>query len=106
FGLNERWLTRPRAISGVRSGVDGPARHKRRVPLSEVEREAVRRRAGYRCEYCRVVGWELQVDHVIPRSMRRRDGGAGVPDAEVDQPLNLAAACAHCNRLKGDFTTG
>lgn len=25
---------------------------------------------------------------------------------EVELPPNLAAACAHCNRLKGDFTTG
>jgi hypothetical protein len=71
------------------------------VPLSEREKEAVKRRAGYRCEYCRIVGWELQIDHILPRSPRRRDSAE-----ELDVPENLAAACAHCNRLKGDFTTG
>jgi hypothetical protein len=67
----------------------------------ERDKEAIRRRAGYRCEYCRIVGWELQIDHVLPRSPRRRD-----PMEELDAHGNLAAACAHCNRLKGDFTTG
>jgi HNH endonuclease len=51
------------------------------------------------------VGWELQIDHILPRSTRRRDA-AGTPDEELEVPENLAAACAHCNRLKGDFTTG
>jgi hypothetical protein len=74
------------------------------VPPSSAVREAVRRRAGYRCEYCRIVGWELQVDHVVPRSTRRRGPAAANPDA--DALANLAAACAHCNRFKGDFTTG
>jgi hypothetical protein len=64
----------------------------------------VRRRAGYRCEYCRIVGWELQVDHVVPRSPRRRGHGP-VGDPDAADPANLAAACAHCNRFKGDFTT-
>ncbi len=27
-------------------------------------------------------------------------------DADADLPSNLAAACAHCNRLKSHFTTG
>lgn len=60
------------------------------MPPSERDREAVKRRAAYRCEYCG-----------IPRSPRRRD-----PVEELDARENLAAACAHCNRLKGDFTTG
>jgi hypothetical protein len=75
------------------------------VALSEREKEAVKRRAGYRCEYCRITHWELQVDHIIPRSRRRR-GPPAQPSEDIDRPENLAAACAHCNRLKDDFTTG
>lgn len=75
------------------------------MALSEQQKEAVKQRAGYRCEYCRITHWELQVDHIIPRSRRRRD-----PFAEngenIDRPENLAAACAHCNRHKDGFTTG
>jgi hypothetical protein len=40
----------------------------------------------------------------MPRSPRR--GRASSPDDELDASSNLAAACAHCNRLKSDFTTG
>jgi hypothetical protein len=76
------------------------------VPLSERDREAVKRRAGHRCEYCRIVGWELQVDHIVPRSPRRRNPVGSMSGQALDEPGNLAAACAHCNRLKGDFTTG
>jgi hypothetical protein len=36
------------------------------------------------------VGWELQVDHILPRSPRRRDL-PGTPDEELDAPENLAA---------------
>ncbi len=71
------------------------------MPLRERDREVVKWRAGYRCEYCRIAGWELQIDHILPRSRRRRESAG-----ELDAPENLAAACAHCNRLKGDFTTG
>jgi hypothetical protein len=71
------------------------------VPLAARDKEAVKRRAGYRCEYCRIVGWELQVDHVLPRSSRRHG-----PLDDIEDPANLAAACAHCNRFKADFTTG
>lgn len=76
------------------------------MPLSDRDKEAVRRRAGYRCKYCRIEGWELQVDHVVPRSPRRRDSADPVSGENLDDLENLAAACAHCNRLKGDFTTG
>lgn len=75
------------------------------MPLSGRDREAVKRRAGYGCEYCHIVGWELQIDHILRRSPRRRKP-AGIPDEELDCPENLAAACAHCNRLKGDVTIG
>jgi hypothetical protein len=78
------------------------------VPLSERDKQAVWRRAGYRCEYCRLVGWELQVEHIVPRSPRRRatGGASGAVPERLDDLENLAAACAHCNRLKGDFVTG
>ncbi len=75
------------------------------MALSEQQKAAVKRRAGYRCEYCRVTHWELQVDHITPRSRRRR-GSVTEEDEDIDRPENLAAACAHCNRLKDDFTTG
>ena len=75
------------------------------MALSESQKEAVKRRAGYRCEYCHITHWELQVDHIIPRSTRRR-GATSETDGDVDNPENLAAACAHCNRLKDDFTVG
>lgn len=75
------------------------------MPLPDREKAAIKRRAGYRCEYCRIVGWELQVDHIRPRSWHRGSGSEATDD-ELDAPENLAAACAHCNRLKSDFTTG
>ena len=75
------------------------------MPITPPDREAVKRRAGYRCEYCHIVGWELQIDHVIPLSRRRRSV-LETASAAVDALGNLAAACAHCNRLKGDSTTG
>ena len=75
------------------------------MPLSPREKEAVKDQAGYRCEYCHIVGWELQVDHIVPRSPRR-SGLAPVRDEDSDAENNLAAACAHCNRLKGNFTSG
>ena len=75
------------------------------MALSEQQKEAVKRRAGYRCEYCHITHWELQVDHIVPRSRRRR-GFAAETIENIDDPENLAAACAHCNRLKDDFVTG
>jgi HNH endonuclease len=62
-------------------------------------------RASFRCEYCHIRGWELQVEHVMPRSPRRRTHGPASA-ADLDDQANLAAACAHCNRFKGDFVTG
>jgi hypothetical protein len=60
------------------------------VPVAPATRRAVLRRAGDRCEYCRVLGWPLTVDHVDPDRHR--------PDADAAD--NLAAACHPCNRLK------
>ena len=56
---------------------------------------AVRRRAGDRCEYCRMhqtlQGATFHLEHVRPRSR----GGETVPD-------NLAWACPGCNLHKSD----
>lgn len=76
------------------------------MPLIAQVRKAAQRHAGYRCEYCRIVGWELQVEHIIPLSPRYRDPASIIPGEDLDAPENLAAACAHCNRFKGDFVTG
>jgi 5-methylcytosine-specific restriction endonuclease McrA len=51
-------------------------------------RQAVLKRDGYRCRYCGAPA--TTVDHVVPRSR----GGS-------DDPTNLVAACARCNRAKG-----
>jgi hypothetical protein len=58
-------------------------------------KDAVRRRAGGRCEYCRMdSAWEplntYHVEHVIARQHRG-----------VDDLSNLALACPHCNLYKG-----
>ena len=59
----------------------------------------VRRRAGERCEYCRLPAAcypaPFQADHVIARY----HGGATESD-------NLALACIHCNRYKGPNIAG
>jgi hypothetical protein len=61
--------------------------------------EFVRKRADYRCEYCRIhesLTWlRFQFDHVIPR----KHGGQTVPE-------NLARACFHCNSFKGPNIAG
>lgn len=58
-------------------------------------RELVRKRAGDRCEYCRLLQEDspfarFHIEHVIPK----QHGGAN--DAS-----NLALACNHCNLHKG-----
>jgi len=62
-------------------------------------RDQVRRRAGYRCEYCLVpeaaTATPAHVDHVRPR----QHGGRTVIS-------NLALACLHCNSRKGPNLTG
>ena len=62
-------------------------------------REAVRLRAGHRCEYCRlpqeVSDLRLHIEHIIPR----QHGGD-------DDPANLALACPACNFHKGPNLTG
>lgn len=63
--------------------------------MSPALRQAVRQRAGDRCEYCRLPDWldyldPFHLEHVLPR----QHGGD-------DQPGNLAWACSRCNRRKG-----
>ena len=56
-------------------------------------RDQVKRRAGFRCEYCRTAEWlsgiEGEIDHIIPRS----EGGSS--DLE-----NLCYVCTACNGYK------
>jgi hypothetical protein len=63
-------------------------------------RELVRRRAGDRCEYCRLRQEDLpfatfQMEHIIPR---QHNGS--------DDPSNLALACERCNSHKGTNFAG
>jgi hypothetical protein len=60
-----------------------------------MERQEVRKRAGERCEYCRLPDWltgsgPFHVEHILPR----QHGGA-------DEAVNLAWACSRCNCHKG-----
>lgn len=58
-----------------------------------VSRRAILARDGHTCQYCRRPGrgTQMTVDHVVPRSL----GGTATWD-------NLVAACAPCNRRKGN----
>lgn len=57
-------------------------------------REVIRRRAGSRCEYCRLPEsadeWPFHVDHIISA----QPGG-------TDHGDNLCWACSRCNLFKG-----
>ena len=59
----------------------------------------VRERANQRCEYCQLPHYALplpfQVDHIIAE----QHGGRA-------EEVNLALACAHCNRHKGPNIAG
>lgn len=63
-------------------------------------RRHVRKRAGHRCEYCRLHQDQsplarLQIEHIIPK----KHGGIDVED-------NLALACIDCNLAKSSNLTG
>jgi len=62
-------------------------------------RAMVRRRAGYRCEYCHTPEWlsglECEIDHILPISQ----GGQTTED-------NLCLACSACNGFKQASTQG
>ena len=66
--------------------------------MTRSERELVCRRAGGRCEYCRVpegYGMGLHIDHIRPRF---HAGG--------EDNSNLAYSCAQCNWRKGTNVAG
>ena len=70
-----------------------------RQAIPEKDRLFVARRAGFRCEYCRIHADDLflsfHIDHIIPL----KHGGTNDTD-------NLAYTCPHCNQHKGtDFAT-
>ena len=62
-------------------------------------KETVRRRAGFRCEYCHlpeaIAELPFQFDHIVAA----QHGGMPTED-------NLAWACARCNRHKGPNLSG
>jgi 5-methylcytosine-specific restriction endonuclease McrA len=68
--------------------------------MNAAMRRLVRRRAGNRCEYCRMHQDDdpflsFHVEHIIARQHR---GG--------DRPSNLAWSCQKCNRAKGPNLAG
>lgn len=68
--------------------------------MDESTRELVRRRAGQRCEYCRLHEeddplFAFHIEHIIAR----QHGG-------TDYPSNLALACHQDNLRKGSNLTG
>jgi 5-methylcytosine-specific restriction endonuclease McrA len=63
----------------------------RDVHRRKITRKAVLARDAYTCQYCGRESHGLTVDHVIPRSR----GGSSAWD-------NIVAACAPCNRRKGN----
>ena len=63
-------------------------------------RRLVRRRAGNRCEYCRIHQDDdpllsFQIEHIIAKQHRG-----------TDLPSNLAWSCNKCNRAKGPNLSG
>ena len=70
---------------------------RRKIPV-ELHKQ-VRRRAHSLCQYCQTSEqWQyvgFTVDHIIP-----------VARGGTDTPNNLALACFHCNRRKGQSITG
>jgi len=59
----------------------------------------VQRRAGYRCEYCRVPQSAFRRPFHLEHIVARQHGGGAVPE-------NLALACWQCNLKKGPNLTG
>jgi 5-methylcytosine-specific restriction endonuclease McrA len=66
-------------------------------------REAVRRRAGNVCEYCRMPQQAtsliaFHVEHIVPRQHAKAEWNS-------DDPGGLALACDRCNAYKGPNLT-
>jgi 5-methylcytosine-specific restriction endonuclease McrA len=70
-----------------------------KVPISELTKQAVRKRASYLCEYChspeRISANRFTIDHIMPRSLTGTN--------ELD---NLALACRRCNERRYNFIAG
>ncbi len=66
---------------------------------SESFRESVRRRAGDRCEYCRLRQENSEFAHYLEHIVARQHLAA-------DNLDNLALACHFCNRKKGPNLAG
>jgi len=64
-----------------------------------IDRNAIRKRANYLCEYChspeQISATRFTVDHIVPRSL----GGS-------DELDNLALACRRCNERRYNFVAG
>ncbi len=69
------------------------------MAISESERQIIRQRASYQCEYChsseRLSANRFTVDHIIPKSL----GGS-------DDLDNLALACRRCNERRYNYVAG
>ena len=64
-----------------------------------IDRELIRKRANYLCEYChspeKISATRFTLDHIVPRSL-----GGG------DDLDNLALACRRCNERRYNFVAG
>jgi len=67
--------------------------------MDATRRDLVRRRAGDRCEYCRLHQGHSNLRHQVEHIVAKQHGG---PDDEN----NLALACHRCNLHKGPNLTG
>ncbi|MBI1901054.1 MAG: HNH endonuclease [Planctomycetia bacterium] len=66
--------------------------------ISAALRRLVRRRAGDRCEYCRLPQSAVDITFHVEHVIARQHGG-------LTQPQNLALACDRCNLYKGTNLT-
>jgi hypothetical protein len=67
--------------------------------MDAATREAVRRRAENRCEYCLLQQEYSRLAHHVEHIVAQQHGGGDTLD-------NLALACNRCNRHKGPNLTG
>lgn len=77
------------------------------MPVPPSVRALVMARAAGRWEYCRIRGWPLTIDHVLPRVLWAVAARAGrlPPPLDQDDPSNLVGACFACNLAKGKATS-
>jgi hypothetical protein len=67
--------------------------------MDATTRDLVQRRAGERCEYCRLHQEHSDLKHHVEHIMAKQHGGSDGVD-------NLALACHRCNLHKGPNLTG